>query len=357
MFFSHYSGIQDARSGLQGVYCRINTQFHNGTGKHCSSIQMSKSGCRSRVCQVICRHIYCLHRSDRTVLCGSDALLKSTHFCLQRRLITYGRRHTSHKGGNLGSCLGETENIVDEKQYILSAFVAEIFCHGKSRQANTHSGSGGLVHLSEHHGGFIDNTGLSHFVIKVVSFTGTLSHTGKYGISAMLCGNVTDKLLDQYGFSYSCTAEEADLSAFLIRAEKVYHLDAGFQHLCGSCLFFKTGSFSVDGPMLHIRGSLFIIDGITNNIKHTSQSLFPYRYGDRTACTDGFHTSDQSVCRTHSDAFYSIISQMLCHLYHQCAAIPCGDVDGIIDLRQIALRKFDIQYCTDDLGDLSFYLF
>ena len=47
----------------------------------------------------------------------------------------------------------------------------------------------------------------------------------------MLCGNVVDQLLDQYGFSYSCTSEQTDLSTLLIRAEQVNDLDTGLQHL------------------------------------------------------------------------------------------------------------------------------
>ena len=38
----------------------------------------------------------------------------------------------------------------------------------------------------------INNAGLTHLCIEVITFTGTLSYTGKYGISTMLCRYVTD---------------------------------------------------------------------------------------------------------------------------------------------------------------------
>ena len=64
-------------------------------------------------------------------------------------------------------------------------------------------------------------------MIKVITLTGTLSNTGKYGISAMLGCNVTDQLLDQYSLTYTSTAEQTDLATLLIWAKKVYDLDTG----------------------------------------------------------------------------------------------------------------------------------
>ena len=64
-------------------------------------------------------------------------------------------------------------------------------------------------------------------MVKVISLTGTLAHAGEYGISAMLCGNVADQFLNQHRLSYTGTAEQADLTALLIGAEKVNHLDTG----------------------------------------------------------------------------------------------------------------------------------
>ena len=112
---------------------------------------------RSRVGQVIGRHVNSLYGCDGTVLCRCNTLLKSTHLGLQGRLVTNGGWHTAKQSGNLGTCLRETEDIVDEQQYILACLVTEILCHGQSGQSDSHTGSRRFVHLSEHHGGFIDN--------------------------------------------------------------------------------------------------------------------------------------------------------------------------------------------------------
>ena len=47
-----------------------------------------------------------------------------------------------------------------EKKHVLSTFVTEIHCHRKTGKTNSHSGSGGLIHLTKHHGGLINNAGL-----------------------------------------------------------------------------------------------------------------------------------------------------------------------------------------------------
>ena len=179
MLLTDDSGIQNAGGRLQRINRRINTQLYNGTGKHCCRIQMSKCRCRCRVRQVIRRHINCLNRCDGTILGGCDTLLQSAHFRLQCRLIPYRRGHTSQQSGYLRTCLGETENIINKQQHILTALITEIFCHCQTGQTDAHSCPGGLIHLSEYHGCLIDNPGFFHFIIQVIAFSGTLAYTGK----------------------------------------------------------------------------------------------------------------------------------------------------------------------------------
>ena len=192
---------------------------------------MRKCGCRSRVCQVIRRHIDCLYRCNRTVLCGCNSLLQCAHLRLQCRLISYSGWHTAKQCGYLRTCLCETENIVDEKKHVFSTFVTEIFCHRKSGQRYTHTGSRWLIHLSEYHGRLVNYAGFFHFVVKVISLTGTLSYSGKYGISAMLRRNIVNQLLNQYGLSYTRTSKQSDFSTLLIWAKQIYDFDTGLKHL------------------------------------------------------------------------------------------------------------------------------
>ena len=118
---------------------------------------MGKCVCRSRVSQVIGRHVNSLYGCDGTVLCRCNTLLESAHLRLQGRLVSNRGWHTAKQSGNLGTCLCETEDVVDEQKDVLSCLVTEILCHGQSGQSDSHTGSRRLVHLSEHHGRLIDN--------------------------------------------------------------------------------------------------------------------------------------------------------------------------------------------------------
>ena len=81
--------------------------------------------------------------------------------------------------------------------------------------------------LSVDLGGLINNAGFFHLIVEVVTLTGTLSNTGKYGVSTVLSRDVVNQLLDQYGFTYTGSTEQTDLTTLLVRAEKINDLDTG----------------------------------------------------------------------------------------------------------------------------------
>ena len=165
MLLTHNSRIKDSRSWLQRIYCRIYTKLHYRTRQYCRGIQMGKRSCRSWVSQVVCWHINRLNRRDGTILGGGDALLQSSHLCLQCRLIPYCGRHTSKQSRNLWSCLCKTENIIYKQKNIFSALITEILCHGKTSQSHSHSSSRRLIHLTKYHGSLADNARFLHLII------------------------------------------------------------------------------------------------------------------------------------------------------------------------------------------------
>lgn len=61
MFLSHDVRVKDTGRRSQWIDSRIDTQFRNLTVEHGRCIQMAEGCCRSRVRQVIRRHIYCLY--------------------------------------------------------------------------------------------------------------------------------------------------------------------------------------------------------------------------------------------------------------------------------------------------------
>lgn len=111
-------------------------------------------------------------------------------------LVTDGGGNTTEKGGQLGTGLGEPENVVDEQQDVLTLLVTEVFGDGESGQGDTGTGTWGFVHLSEHEGGLglvvleLDYTGLDHLVVEIVTLTGSLSNTGENGVTTVGLGDL-----------------------------------------------------------------------------------------------------------------------------------------------------------------------
>ena len=50
--------------------------------------------------------------------------------------------------------------------------------------------------------------------IRVISLTGTLTHTGKHRYPVIRFGDIVDQFLDQYGFTYPGTTEQPDFTTF-----------------------------------------------------------------------------------------------------------------------------------------------
>ena len=165
MLFADDLRIQNTGTGAKRIYRRINTKFHDRTIQYGRCVKVGKCRRRSRVRQVVGRHINRLNRRDRTIFCRCNTFLQSTHFRLKSWLVTNGTWHTSKKCGHLGTRLCETENIVNEQEDIFSYLITEILCHRKSRKTYTHTRSGRLIHLSEYHRCLIDNSGFNHFIV------------------------------------------------------------------------------------------------------------------------------------------------------------------------------------------------
>ena len=174
---------------------------------------MRERGRRSRVGQVIGRHVNRLYRGDRALLGRGDALLQRAHLGCQRRLIAYGGRHTAEQRGYLGAGLREAEDVVDEQQHVLTLDIAEILRHRQAGKCHAHTRSRRLVHLAVNQRGLVDNAGFLHLVVQIVALTGTLADAGEYGDTAVLLCDVVDQLHDENGLADACAAEQTDLAA------------------------------------------------------------------------------------------------------------------------------------------------
>jgi hypothetical protein len=106
----------------------------------------------------------------------------ATHVRGESGLVTHSGRDTTEQGRHLGTSLGETENVVDEQKHVLALLVTEVLRNGKTSQGDTGTGTRGLVHLTEDESDLgvtveVDDTGLNHFMVKIVTLTSTLTDT------------------------------------------------------------------------------------------------------------------------------------------------------------------------------------
>ena len=238
VLLAHDLRVEDARGGVQRVHRGIDAQFGQLPRQHGGRVQVREGRGRRRVGEVVGRHVDGLHRGDRALLGGGDALLELAHLRAEGRLVAHGRRHAAQQSRHLGASLGEAEDVVDEEEHVLSFLVAEVLGHGQARQADAQARAGWLVHLPVHEGGLVDDAGLAHLEVEVVAFAGPLSHAGKDREPAMVGRDVVDQLHDDDGLAHAGAAEEAHLPALGVRLEQVHDLDAGLQHL-GLCLLIQ----------------------------------------------------------------------------------------------------------------------
>lgn len=142
--------VHDTGGGIQRIDSWVDAQFGDGTRQHSGGVQVSESSGWSRISQIVSRHIDSLHRGDRSLFGSGNTFLHATHVSGQSWLVTDSRWDTTQQSRYLRTGLSETEDVINEKQHILSFLVTEIFSNGQSSQSDTGTSAGGLIHLSVH---------------------------------------------------------------------------------------------------------------------------------------------------------------------------------------------------------------
>jgi len=186
VFLSNETGVKHTRGGIEGIDGRVDTELSNLTGKHSGGVKMGKGGGRSGISKIISGHVNGLDRGNGTTSGGGNTLLQRTQIGGKSGLVTDGRRNTTEKSRHLRTGLSETEDVVNEEQDILTLSITEVFGNGETSKSDTSTGSRRLVHLTIHKSGLgtrileLNDTSLNHFVVQIVSFTSSLSDSGKH---------------------------------------------------------------------------------------------------------------------------------------------------------------------------------
>ena len=346
-------GIEEVAGGGQGIDGGIEAKGGDGTVEDGLGVEMAEGGRRGGIGQIVRRDIDGLDGGDGTVLGGGDALLELSHLGSEGRLIADGGRHSSKKGGDFTSRLGETIDVVDEKQDVVMGDVAEVFCHRQPGEGDAHTHAGGLVHLAEDEGGVLEDARFLHLVVEIVSFAGSLADAGKDGDAVLLGGDVVHQLLDQDGLADTGAAKEADLAAADIGAEKVNDLDAGFINFRLRGLILEFRGIVVDGMAFSALERAGIVDGLAEDVEHPSQDGIADGNLDGLSSVEDREVSPYAFRGTHGDAADGIVSDVLDHFQGQFLAVVQLDLQGDQKRRDGIFLETDVDDGSDCLDQGS----
>ena len=325
--------VEDTRGGVERVDGGVDAELGDLTRENRGRIEMRKCCRRRGVGQVVRRDIDRLHGRDRALLRRGDTLLQSADVGRQRRLVANGGRHTSEQRRDLGTCLDETEDVVNEEQHVLSLHVAEVLRHRESRQCHAHTRSGRLVHLTVDECGLVDNARLGHLRPEVVALTRTLADTGEDGVAAVLGRDVVDELHDENGLADTCAAKETNLSAARVRSNQVNDLDARLKDLGRCLLIVELRRRTVDRPALLVADGLgVVVNRLAEDVEHASEGCLADGHLDRCARIVRLHAAHQAVGGAHGDAARDAVAEMLHDLDREIDLLVgrlARDLDGV----------------------------
>merc|ERR1719461_1283826 len=260
---------------------------------------MLESGGRGRIRQVISRNVDSLDRGNGSFLRGANSILHGTDLPLQSRLVTDSGRNTSEQRTDFGTGLRESENVVNKKQNILSVDIPEVFGLGETSQSDTHSHTSRFVHLSEDKSalGFssvvnLNDSGVTHFVVEVISLTGSFSNTGEHGVTTVTHGDVVDQFHNQDGLSDTSTSEESNLSSLLVRGNQVNDFNSDGKNFFLGNTVFEQRRVSVNGPPRSSNRTTLVIR-VTKDVHDTAQHTISDGNSDGSFEPGDFHTREQ----------------------------------------------------------------
>src|ERR1044072_957672 len=176
------------------------------------------------------------------------------------------------------------------------------------------------------------DTGFDHFTHQIVPFAGTLTYTSEYGQTFVTFCDVVDQLLDQYGFTYTRTTKQTDLTTFCVRLDQVDHFNTGVQYFCISSQVFEPGRLTVNGITVGSIDVAKAIDCLTYHVEQASFYLVANRHFDSSAFVFYCHTPYKTVGRVHCHATNAVFTQVLLNFQHYLLSIITCYFQGVVDL-------------------------
>jgi len=268
-------------------------------------------------------------------------------------LVTDSRGDTTEKGRHFGTGLSETEDVVDEEQHILAFLVTEVLGNGEAGEGDTSTGTGGLVHLTEDESDLgvtlkLDDTGLNHLVVEIVTLTGTLTDTAEDGETTMGLGDVVDEFLNQHSLSDTGTSEETNLSTTGVRREKVDDLDTGLQNLGGGGLVDEGGRLGVNRRKTVAFDGTTLVNGLANDVHDATESSLSDGNHDRVASVDDLGAANETLSTVHGNGADCVLAQMGRDLENETTTGEVLDLEGVEDGGKVVGFELHVDDGTND---------
>ncbi len=166
----------------------------------------------------------------------------------------------------------------------------------------------------------------------------------------MLDRDVPDQLHHVYGFTYTRTTEQANLTAFGERTNQVDYLDASFQQFVGGCLVRIGRSSTVNRHALFFTDRAGFVDRPTQHVHDTAQSLGAHRNLNRLTSVDHVKTTLQTFGGAHGNGTDNAVAQLLLNFQRGFSTVHG---EGVIYLRYAVAREFHVDHSTDDLNNTT----
>jgi peptide chain release factor 1 len=167
-------------------------------------------------------------------------------------------------------------------------------------KSDTGTGTGGLVHLTEDQGDLglaikLDDGGLLHFVVQIVTLTGTLTDTSEDGVTTVSLGDVVDQLLNEDGLADTGTTEQTNLSTTSVRGEQIDDLDTSDENLGRGRLLDELRGVGVNrGELVGLDGTT-LVNWVTGDVDDTAQGGRADGNGDGSTSVGGLGSTDETL--------------------------------------------------------------
>ena len=102
------------------------------------------------------------------------------------------------------------------------------------------------MHLTKNHGCLIDNSGLRHLIVEIITFPSSFTNTSKNRISSMFSCNISNELLNKNGFSNTGSSKKTCFSTSSVWLHQINNFNTGDQYFSRCCQVIMTWSRSMN---------------------------------------------------------------------------------------------------------------